>query len=115
MSFAANVPITNASGVAVAFPFAAAAATPLLPSSFACPANGKVVISIAIVRSAAAAVAQIVQNGAALDLNIALGGTLTSGAKYDFATAVQVGDTVNVQMTTATTLAILELNFVKDQ
>ena len=115
MSFPANIPVTNATGSAVTFPFAAAASTPLLSSSFACPANGKVVVSIGIVRSSPAAVAQIVQNGAALDLNIALGGTLTSGAKYDFATGVQVGDTVNVQMTTATTLAVLELNFVKDQ
>ena len=115
MSFPANIPILNAVGAPVTFPLSAAAATPLNANSFACPANGKVVVSIGIVRSSPAAVAQIVQNGAALDLNIALGGTLTSGAKYDFATGVQVGDTVNVQMTTATTLAVLELNFVKDQ
>jgi hypothetical protein len=78
-------------------------------------ATGKVVVSVAIVRGQPQAVPQIIQNGTPLDLNIAAGGTMNSGAKYDLETGVQQGDTIDFQMSVSTQLAVLELNFVEDQ
>jgi hypothetical protein len=96
------------------YPLSVTGGAPILPTTFQVFSTGKITIAVAIVRGQKQAVPQIIQNGTPMDLNIAAGGTMNSGAKYDFQTGVQTGDTVNFQMSVSTQLSLLELNFVQD-
>ena len=118
MSFGAKpaaIATVDTSGKALVFPLAVSASVSILGKDVSVGSTGKVVVAVAVQRGQPEAVMRFVQNGSPLDVvTVGAGGTMSSGAKYDYQTGIQAGDTFNVQFDRKTALQLLELNFVQD-